>query len=154
MRLQSLGGVGAAAATLCAVLTLAGCGSSSGGAETGPDIDYSKVRIMVGFYEGYLREHRGQPPANEQALRDFLNGKQENFQKAGITVDQMFVSPRDGMPLKWVYSRTPPVWRQNNMTCYAYEAEPVAGKRLVIGGRGMSAEIDDSQFRIQFPNTK
>jgi hypothetical protein len=108
---------------------------------------------MAGFYEAFLRDHHGQPPANEQAFRDYLNGKQENFQNAGITIDQMFVSPRDGKSLKWVYGRKPPVLRQNNMTCYAFEAEPVAGKRLVIGGRGMYIELDDAQFRSAFPNS-
>jgi hypothetical protein len=135
------------------LLALSGCGSS-GGAETSPDGDYSKVRTMIGFYEGYLSDHRGQAPANEQAFRDYLNSKQENLQKAGITVDQMFVSPREGKPLKWAYGKKPPVLKQNNMTCYAYEADPVAGKRLVIGARGMSAEIDESQFQTLFPNTK
>ncbi len=154
MQLQLLNGATAAAVTLCAMLALSGCGSSSGGAETGPDVDYSKVRMMTGFYEGYLSQHRGQPPASEQAFRDYLNGKQENLQKAGITVDEMFTSPRDGRALQWVYGKTPPLLKQNNMTCYAYEAEPVAGKRLVIGGRGMSVEIDESQFQTLFPNTQ
>jgi hypothetical protein len=106
---------------------------------------------MTGFYEGYLRENRNQPPANEQAFRDFLNSKQENFQKAGVTIEQLFVSPRDGKPLKWVYGKKPPIWREINMTCYAYEAEPVGGKRLVLGGRGMTVELDEAQFKQVFP---
>jgi hypothetical protein len=98
-----------------------------------------------------MRDHRGKPPASEAAFREYLNGKQDLLQQAGITADQMFVSARGDKPLKWVYGNAPPVWRQNGMTCYAYEAEPVAGKRLVMGGRGMAVEVDDAQFRTIFP---
>jgi hypothetical protein len=132
-------------------LAVAGCGSS-GSASSEEIADYGKVRMMIGFYEGYLKDHRGQSPANQQAFRDYLSSKHDNLEAAGITLDQMFLSPRDGKPMQWVYGRRPPVLRQNNMTCYAYETEPVAGKHLVIGGRGMSAEVDESQFRTLFPN--
>jgi hypothetical protein len=135
------------------VLTLAGCGAGANVASEEPLADYNKVRMMTGFYEGYLRDHRGRPPANEQAFREYLNGKQDMLQQAGVTLDQMFVSPRGDKPLKWAYGRQPPIWRQNGMTCYAYEAEPVAGKRLVIGGRGMTVEMDDAQFKTVFPTT-
>jgi hypothetical protein len=134
-----------------AILAVAGCNSSNGDTGDAVAADYGKVRTMTGFYEGYLSEHRGQPPANEQAFRDYLNSKQQNLQTAELTVDQMFLSPRDGKPLKWVYGRKPPVWRQNNMICYAYESEPVGGKRIVIGGRGMVAELDETQFKTVFP---
>lgn len=140
-------------ALAAALLAVAGCGSADGGASSPPAADYGKVRSMTGFYEGYLGEHRGQPPANEQAFREYLNGKQENLQKAGLTVDDMFASPRDARPLKWVYGRKPPFLKQNGMTCYGYEAEPTDGKRLVIGGRGMFVEVDETQFRALLPKS-
>jgi hypothetical protein len=129
---------------------IAGCGSNTGAASGEPVADYSKVRMMASYYEGFLSQHRNQAPPSEQAFRDYINSKQADFQE-GFTTEQMFVSPRSGKPLKWVYGRRPPVYRQNNMTCYAYEAEPVDGKRLVLGGRGMVAEIEESQFRSIFP---
>jgi hypothetical protein len=136
-----------------ATLTFSACNSSATTTET-PIADYTKVRTMSAFYEGFLSEHRGQPPKNEQTFRDYLNKKQENLQKAGLTIDQMFVSPRNDKPLQWVYGSTPPVYRQNNMICYAYESESTSGKRLVLGGRGMVAELDESQFKTVFPNAK
>lgn len=135
------------------MLGFAGCGPDYSDAVEEPLADYSKVRMMIGFYEGYLQDHRGRAPANEQAFRDYLSGKQDVLQQVGLTVDQMFVSPRGDKPLKWAYGRKPPVARQNGMTCYAYEAEPVAGKRLVIGGRGMVVEMDETQFRSVFPKS-
>jgi hypothetical protein len=68
-----------------------------------------------------------------------------------MTIDAMFVSPRSGKPLKWVYGRNPPFLKQNGMICVAYETECMGGKRLVFGARGMFAELDDSQFRSLFP---
>jgi hypothetical protein len=133
------------------LLVIAGCGPNIPSEEQ--LADYSKVRSMTGLYDGYLKEHRGKPPANEQAFRDYLNSKQQMLQETGMTADELFVSPRGDKPLKWAYGRQLPVWRQNGMTCYAYEVEPVEGKRLVIGGRGIVVEMDDAQFKSVFPNS-
>ncbi|MCI0351954.1 MAG: hypothetical protein L0Z53_21240 [Acidobacteriales bacterium] len=134
------------------LLALAGCGAGNSSAQP-PAADYGKVRSMTGFYDAYLAAHRGQPPPSEQAIREYLNSKQDNLQKAGLTVDEVFVSPRNAKSLQWVYGRKPPLLRQQGMTGYAYEAEAVDGKRLVIGGRGMFVEIDETQFRALFPKT-
>jgi hypothetical protein len=131
------------------MLTVSGCGGSVNMPPADPLAP--KVRNMTVLYEGYMKDHRGKPPANEQAFREYLNGKPEMLQNVGMATDQMFVSPRGDKPFKWVYGSAPPVWRQNGMTCYGYEAEPVAGKRLVLGGRGMAVEVDDAQFRTIFP---
>jgi hypothetical protein len=132
---------------------LPGCGSADGGAGSAPVADHSRVRTMTDFYQSYLSANRNQAPKDEAAFRAYLVTKQEQFQKAGLTVDQMFTSPRNGKPLKWVYGKSPPLWRQTGMTCFGYEAEPTNGKRLVIGGRGMFDELDESQFRTVFPNS-
>jgi hypothetical protein len=144
-----------ALATLLVVV--AGCSSADGGGSGGSNVpvaDYSKVRSITAFYEAYLGEHRGQPPQDEQAFRAYLATKQDRLQKVGLTVEQMFVSPRNGKPLAWVYGMSPPLWRQTGITCYGYEAEPSNGKRLVIGSRGMYDEMDQSQFKSVFPKAQ
>jgi hypothetical protein len=132
-------------------LTLAGCNHATG--SSGDDVvsDYGRVRSMSAFYQGYLTDNRGQAPRDEQAFREYLDKKQDQLQKVGLTVEQMFTSPRDDRPFRWVYGMKPPLWKQRGITCYGYEAEPTAGKRLVVGSRGMYDEIDDSTFRSLFP---
>jgi hypothetical protein len=126
---------------------LGGCAAS----ESTPAVaDYGKVRAMGGMYGMYMGKHKGQAPPNEQAFREWLNTKQDPLQQAGLTVDQMFVSPRNGQPLEWVYGRKPPT-SPSGMTCIAYEKTPVGGKRLVLATRGMYEEMDESQFSKVFP---
>ena len=133
-----------------ALVALAGCG---GAAATGKPqlVDYDKVRNMTAFYEGYVSEHKNQPPANEQAFREYLNTKQDSLQKAKLTVDEFFKSPRGDTSLQWVYGKSRPRGR-GGITYLAYEKEPIDGKRIVFGTRGMCDELDNNQFKTAFPN--
>jgi hypothetical protein len=115
-------------------------------------IDDVRVRTMEGMYGAYLADHNNQPPRDEAAFRTYLETKQENLKRAGLMVDEMFVSPRGGGPLDWGYGKKPP--RDNlGVTYVAYERAPVNGKRLVIAARGAYKEMDEAQFRKIFPNT-
>jgi hypothetical protein len=105
---------------------------------------------MGGFYAGYLGAHNNQPPKDEVEFRAYLATQQEALDKAGLSIDEMFLSPRGG-PLAWVYGARPPVGPMG-MTYVAYETTPVDGKRLVIAGGGMTKEMDDAEFRQVFPN--
>jgi hypothetical protein len=137
--------------TLAAVLlAMLGCGSGSGSSAAGA-IDYPKVRAMANIYSGYLGEHRDQPPANEQTFREYLTTKQDNLDRSGLTIDQMFVSPRGSGPLMWVYGGTIPTGPLG--TYFAYEQTPVDGTRLVIANLGMYEELDEAKFRATFPNS-
>jgi hypothetical protein len=133
------------------LLSVVACTKNSTITGEPPAADYGRVRTMSSFYEGYLREHGNQPPPSEQAFREYLNTKQENLQKAGLKIEEMFLSPRNAKPLQWAFGQKVPYYRQNNMACYAYETEPVGGKRLVIGNRGMFVELDETNFRSVFP---
>jgi hypothetical protein len=130
-------------------LFLVGCGASD--STTAAVADYGKSRAMVGFYTLYMNEHKNQPPANEQAFRDWLDTKQDRLQQAGLTIDEMFASPRNSQALEWVYGRRPPAGGQG-ITYVAHEKSPVNGKRLVLATRGMYEEMDESQFSRVFPN--
>jgi hypothetical protein len=129
-------------------LVATGCGSKAGQSSAA---DYTKVRAMGDFYSSYLSDHRGQPPKDEQAFRDYLNTKQDQLKNVGLTVDDMFKSPRGDGPLVWVYGKKPPVG-SSGITYVAYERVPVGDKRLVIGTRGMYEQLDEAQFREAFPN--
>jgi hypothetical protein len=133
---------------LAAALSAAGCGSK---ARESAVADYSRVRAMGDFYSGFFAENRGQPPKDEQAFRDYLNTKQEQLKKAGLTVDDMFKSPRAEGPLVWVYGKRAPVG-SSGISYVGYEKIPIANKRLVIGTRGVYEQLDEAQFRKVFPN--
>jgi hypothetical protein len=128
-------------------LAPAGCGRGAKQAE----VDYTKVRAMGDFYSSYIAEHRGQPPKDEQAFRGYLATKEEQLNKAGLTVDEMFTSPRGSGPIVWVYGKKPPQ-SSSGTSYFGYEKSTVDGKRLVIGSRGSYEHLDDTQFRKAFPN--
>lgn len=148
-RLQRLGWV-----LLAALLpALVGCGQNSGGSAGVTRADMRVVRAMGGYYAAYQYEHLGQSPPNEQAFRDYLSSIQDRLNNAGITVEQMFRSPRSDQPIVWVFGRNPPS-DSRGVTYLAYEAEPIDGKRLAVIPRGGYELIDEAQFRSLFPDAR
>jgi hypothetical protein len=134
---------------MAGLFQVAGCG----GAPTGANApDYSSIRAMTGFYEWYLGENKHQPPKDEQQFRAYLQGKQDSLDEFGLTVDEMFASPR-GEKLQWVYGKKPPSGPAG-MMYIAYESRPVDGKRLVLSTRGMHEEMDETRFQAVFRNTQ
>jgi hypothetical protein len=129
------------------LLTWIGCGNSS--AEGTNRIDFSVLRKMAEMHEAYQREHNNEPPKDEADFRRYLESKQSEL--AGLTVDEMFVSPRNGKPLKWSYGKLPV--SPMGIRLLAYETEPTDGKRLVIG-RGSIEVLDDARFRKMYPSIK
>ena len=99
---------------------------------------------MGDLYVAHLAEHKT-GPADEAAWRAFLNNKQTELQEAGLTIDQMFVSPRDGAPLTWVYGKTPK--NQFGLTIVAFEQAPVDGRRFVVATNGMTDNVEESRFQ-------
>ena len=136
-----------------AALTMIGCsGAGEGETKTSDKLNIRHVRAMASNYSLYLADHRSQPPPDEQAFRRYLATKQESLEKSGLTIEEMFVSPRSGGPLVWVYGAVPPSGRLG--AYLAYEQSPVDGKRLVIANLGMFEEVDEAQFRAVFPNVQ
>ena len=130
-----------------------GC-SKSAATKLSSGADYRVVRAMGSVYDGYLREHNGQPPKDEQAFRDYLQAKEEDLIKEGLSVDKMFISPRSGdSTIQWVYGKSP-LKGPAGMTYLGYEKDPVDGKRLVIGARGMYELMDDNKFQATFAKVK
>ena len=135
---------------LVLLVALAGCGGGSGGGGVAVG-EYARIRGMSNLYSGYLAAHKNQTPPNEQAYREYLATKQEELDRLGLTVDDMFTSPRGSQPLQWVYGRRPP--SRAGIRYVAYETTPVDQKRLVLGTAGMYELMDDADFRSVFPNT-
>jgi len=133
-----------------ALLVLAGCGQKAapGAAPVG-----TPLKEYASFYEQYLKANKNQPPANEQAFRAFLETKQDQLATAGLTIDQMFQSPRNGSPMTWVYGMKPPSGGYGE-TYVAYEQAPVDGTTMVISLRGTQVHMDDAWFRQVFPRAR
>jgi hypothetical protein len=137
------------------VAATAGCGDDEASSPPGAAslAEYEKVRPMSDMYGEYLTSHGNQPPKDEPTFRAYLTSKQDLIQKLGLTIDQMFISPRSDQPLAWVYGMRPPTG-VSGFQYFAYEKTPVGGKRLAIGARGMFEELDEAQFKKIFPNVK
>jgi hypothetical protein len=136
---------------IVSVIVSVGCGGAGPTAKTSDA--YDTLSKMAPFYGQYLIKHNGKPPADEKAFREFLNSKQDELAKAGLTVDKMFVSPRNGEPFEWVYGKVPPP-NAGGMTYLGYESTDVGGKRFVFMSRGGQQEIDAAEFHNAFPNAK
>jgi hypothetical protein len=104
---------------------------------------------MAEMHEAYQREHNTAPPKDEADFRRHLESKQSELNSAGLTVDKMFVSPRNGKPIKWSYGKLPV--SPMGIRLLAYETEPTDGKRLVIGRCSIEV-LDDARFRKLYPN--
>ena len=131
------------------VMTPVGCG---GGAVSTPTTSMSaKLQAMASLYSSCVTANKGRPPQDESAFREYLNTKQDVLQPAGLTVDEVFVSPRSSQPLQWVYGK---MSRGNHfgMKIVAYEIESDDAKRLVIASNGVYDYVDESQFRQVFPS--
>jgi hypothetical protein len=127
---------------LLLVVATVGCGGGKGGGNVADKM--KKVRTMGDLYVAHLAEQKG-APADEAAWRAFLDGKQTELQAAGLTVDEMFVSPRDGAPLTWVYGKTPK--SQFGLTIVAYEQTPVDGRRFTVATNGMADYVEETRFQ-------
>ena len=125
------------------LLLATGCGGAGDSAGAGQG-SLKKVRAMGDLYVAHLTERHG-APADEAAWRSFLNQKQAELQAAGLTVDDMFVSPKSGAPLTWVYGKPPQ--SHFGLTVVAFEPTPVDGRRFVVATNGMTDNLDETRFQ-------
>jgi hypothetical protein len=102
-------------------------------------------------YARYMQAHGEKAPPNEQAFRDFLATRQSELEQAGLSVDAMFVSPRNGAPLMWVYG-SEPMPNRGGLNYVGYETSSSDGKRLIISSQGIAETLDEGTVRTIFPN--
>ena len=140
---------------IAAIVTVASLGCSrSAPTNLSSGADYRVVRAMSSVYDAYLRENSGQPPKDEHAFREYLQSKEEDLAKDGLSVDKMFTSPRSNdISIQWAYGKLAPKGPMGMSYC-GYEKDPVDGKRLVIGTRGMYEVMDDNKFQATFSKAK
>jgi hypothetical protein len=132
-RLSSIGVLFAVAALI------SGCGESD-------EVEQqSNLRAIAAYYSQFLAHHRGQLPANEEEFKKFIQAKGgEALAYKGLSVDELFVSSRDGKPFVVRY-RGDKSWPARDLV--AYEQEGRDGTRHGATSIGGYAVISDEEFR-------
>jgi hypothetical protein len=80
---------------------LAGCTPQG---NTGTDEAADRLRALAVNYQRYAGQHQGNGPPSEQKFKEFVKkmGVPE-----GLTIDELFVSPRDNQPFEIRYKIRP-----------------------------------------------
>jgi hypothetical protein len=116
-----------------------------GCAEREPYERQPNLRAIAAYYSQYRAHNRGQVPADEKDFKNFI--KQQGgvaLDHKGITVDDLFVSNRDGKPFVVKY-RGDKSWPLPEAV--AYEQEGSGGTRHVATIVGEYDEISEAEFR-------
>jgi len=102
----------------------------------------SHVRLLTNLY-GLATSKLGHVPHDEQEFKKFIAARSTTAEKLKIgSIDELFVSERDGQPLHVVYG-TPPT----GSDVVVYEQTGLDGKRQVGHRIGMVEEVDEAQFK-------
>ena len=150
MEINCARGVAVLEAALLVLLVGCGQGGRPAAIHTAAG-DYRTIRALETFYSDYEAKHKGHPPKDEQAFREFLTSKQDDLAKEGLTVERVFVSPRNGENLAWVYGK--PLPPSSSGTNYvAWETKSSDGKRLVIAAGGIYELMDAAKLHAAIPN--
>jgi hypothetical protein len=121
---------------------LFGC-SKSEVRTTTEDAHIKNITIMYGQY---LAKNKGQPPANEQAFRKFLQDTITSRQQQA-TVDDWLTSPRD----QEVYGILFGTRGKSDRAVFVYEKKGKNGKRFVGFSNGGVEEVDATKFKELVP---
>jgi hypothetical protein len=126
-----------------AAALLVGCGSSVGSAPKG----VSHVGAISALYFK-AASVLGRNPADEQEFKTAIGQGEMDLDVLGVSsVDELFVSDRDGQPLVILYGPRP----KNSQGVIAYEQTGKDGVRLVGTSNGQVIEADAAQFAKLVP---
>lgn len=105
----------------------------------------SNLQSLAGMYRMYTTENGGCPPSNEAEFKAFIQEQGlEHFESFGITtVDDLFISPRDGQPYIVVYGGGPEAMPD----LVAYEREGLESGRWIVNSMTVVAEVDEAKFQ-------
>lgn len=114
-----------------------------------------RLGLMYGIYAG---QHQGRPPTSMKDLRGHAERSTSPEEMAAFevaSVDELFVSPRDGQPYKLItLPRLPPPVAGQPGPVVVYEQDGLGGKRLVSYLGGATEEVDAEKFRQLVPQVK
>jgi hypothetical protein len=120
------------------VFMLAGCTTEGPSPASGTD----RVRLLTMVYNKVSRD-LGRPPKDEQEFKEKVQSAELSPESLKVdSIDELFVSERDGQPLGIVYGTAP-----KGSDVVVYEQTGVDGKRLVGHRIGMVEEVDEAKFQ-------
>jgi hypothetical protein len=117
--------------------------------------EQSNLKPLATLYGQFIGQHRGQPPADEAQFKQFITSKGKDLLRSFnvSSVDELFVSSRDGKPYVVLYgaaaTKGPP--GPAGSPVVAYEQEGVGGKRFVASSMGAVEEVDEARFKQLVP---
>lgn len=104
----------------------------------------SHLRLLTNLYVKAARE-LGRTPKNEQELKDAISKLDVSLERMNVaSIDELFVSERDGQPFVIVFGRSP-------QGVVAYEQTGADGVRQVGFKLGNIEEADEARFRELVP---
>jgi len=118
----------------------------SGGCAQREDLSFkretSHVRSLTNLY-GLATTKLGHLPRDEKEFKQSIATLGVKPEKMKVTsIDELFVSDRDGQPLVVVYGIPP-----GNSDVVVYERTGVGGKHLVGHRIGMVEEVDEARYK-------
>ena len=137
-------------AIVCPLLLLAGCGSWA--AKRTGDVDNSHLRWLLLLRTQAVSQ--GQTPKSEEGFKRYINSLDaaaldRTKTASGIaTIDELFISERDGQPYVIFYAEPPAAVATDVV---GYEQTGVDGKRFVGFGLGAVEEVDEQRFNELVP---
>jgi hypothetical protein len=101
--------------------------------------------LLTNLYAKSERE-LGRSPANEQEFKAAIGKMDISLEAMKVgSIDELFVSERDGQPFVIVYGQSP-------QGVVAYEQTGVDGKRQVGFKLGNIEDVDEARFRELVPS--
>ena len=129
---------------LMVVVALVGCGGGGGAASSDEDAQF---RVLTRFYTRVSTE-LGRPPKDEAEFKEKIKAVNPDLSAVGAaSVDDLFVSERDGQPVVVVYGEP-----LKGSDVVMYEKTGVDGKRMVGHKIGSVEEVDAARFGELVPS--
>ena len=136
------------------LVALASCclwqaGCSSRRKEEATERETSHLKPLVILYGQFLSQN-GKPPTNEEQFKKFIHVRGKRLlENSGIaTVDEMFISERDGQPYVVLYGKPKP---ETPRDLVAYEQTGLDGVRRVGYSLGLISDMDEAKFQELMP---
>ena len=126
-------------------LVFLGCGS----AKVAPQPVEMSLQKLVVVYGQYLRNHRGDAPADEKEFRTSIEEMSESERASRGLSDlaALFTSPRDKQPYVVRYGGKIGAPGPNGAPWIAHEKEGQGGKRYVGFATGQMEEVDEGRLQ-------
>lgn len=127
-----------------------GCGPSFDADSTIKELNATNAQKLVSLYQHHQRRNRGRGPKDEAAFRKFISETStyllDRIDVDPNSLDSLFVSDRDGQPLKIRYGMKGSDRGPSIPT--VFEAEGVEGVRIVACTNMVTKEVtDDSEYQ-------